>query len=761
MTLWDAYLLLLHRLHLGPYPFPLPIEEGGAAGELSDLEWFPAAEGARFENTWRWAGTPLAFLFALAGQLSLAAQLPWLGAIALLTGAGILVGEMWRLKLNGQPASIASAAAPAIRAEAVPLPGFAAPAIAYTDIRWRYVFLGYIASALTFLLAGHNDLNPFALLGWMVSLGLWLAAFWEGPLPFHPQRWVSFLRRFAEPAFKLHFSRTLALFLAVLVVSAWFRFSQLNEVPIALTSDHVEKLNDVSDILNNGKRPIFEPGNGGREPLAFYLAALTANWAGTGLSYLTLKLVMAVAGFLTLPFIFLLAREAAEDDLTALLAMLVAGIGWWPNVISRNGLRFPFAMLFAAIALWLIVRALRRDRRNDVLLAGLAVGLGLYGYTPVRVAPLAIGLAVGLYALYRRRKSISIKLLAWLAMFSMIVLTAFIPMFRYAVDEPENFWRRTFTRLTGEPGLETARLNWQALSCAEDRSIPVPQSGLEKTVLTGWVFLCNEWDSVRMFSWTSDAAWLVSPANQPALDWVMGALFFLGVAALIYRYLRYRNWIDLFLLLAIPVLLLPSTLALAFPLENPSLHRSGAAIPIVFIIVVAPLRLFIDYGRKVWPGWGGKALGAGVVGLLLLISALENWNILFVRYANQYKSSVQNSAELGEIVRGWAESMGDWETVVVKAYPHWVDTRAVGIYAGRLGWNNVALELDELGKLKDDPRPKLYLLHRDDQEAVDFLRRLYPQGTLTYRSSEYHQKDFLTFFAPGEEDLDERLLPTP
>lgn len=78
-----------------------------------------------------------------------------------------------------------------------------------------------------------------------------------------------------------------------------------------------------------------------------------------------------------------------------------------------------------------------------------------------------------------------------------------------------------------------------------------------------------------MFSWTADTAWLVSPVGQPVLDWVCGALFHLGIIGFAVRYVRTREWHYLAVLLCVPILLLPSVLALAFPIENPSLTRSA------------------------------------------------------------------------------------------------------------------------------------------------------------------------------------------
>jgi len=728
MTLWDAYLLLLHRLGFGPLPAVLADDE---SARLPSIQWFPAVETARVD-LWVWAGVPLAMIIALIGQYSLTPlRQPWIGLSALAVGAAILIVEAWRLHLDWLPALVSD---PFPRA--VPLPGIIPPSVEDVGIRWRAVGVGVIATALTFLFSANNDFNVFARFTWTASLALWLIAFWEGPL-LRAKRaeWAERVAQWARGGAAIRLSRTLILFAAALAVSAWLRFSQLDAVPVAMTSDHVEKIKDVNDILNNGKRPIFEPTNGGREPLMFYLAAFTAEFAGTGLTPLTLKIVAATAGFLTLPFIFLLAREFSGDA-AGLLAMLAAGIGWWPNVISRNGLRFPFAMLFSAIALWLIVRALKYERRNFALVGAAALGIGLYGYTPIRIVPLAIGVAFALYALHRRSKAIALRLGVWLLMLALILLAAFMPMIRYAVDEPENFWRRTSTRITGEPGLETAPPTWQVL-------------------------LQNEWNSLRMFSWTSDSAWLISPAEQPALDWVMGALLFLGAAFTLYRYIRYRHWLDLFLLLSVPILLLPSTLVLAFPVENPSLHRSGAAAPIVFVLVAIPLCLLLEYGRKAIPGRLGAMLGMTFVAALFLISAQSNWYILFVRYANQYQTSVQNAPEIGKVVRAWADSVGDWDTVMVKSYPYWVDTRAVGIYAGRYGWDNAALTLEALDDLKNDPRPKLFILHRDDAEAIDFLRRAYPDGTLSFHVSEFFEKHYLTYFVPGTLDFDERLLEQP
>ena len=100
-------------------------------------------------------------------------------------------------------------------------------------------------------------------------------------------------------------------------------------------SDQAEKLLDVGDILN-GQYSIFFPRNTGREFVQMYLTASIASWLKLGLTFLSLKLGTALLGLFTLPFIYLLGKEVA-NRYVGLAALLLAGIAYWPNVISRIG----------------------------------------------------------------------------------------------------------------------------------------------------------------------------------------------------------------------------------------------------------------------------------------------------------------------------------------------------------------------------------------------------------------------------------------
>ena len=112
-------------------------------------------------------------------------------------------------------------------------------------------------------------------------------------------------------------------------------------------------------------------------------------------------------------------------------------------------------------------------------------------------------------------------------------------------------------------------------------------SGLERPLPDElWrVFLQNLRNSLTMFAWDNGETWPISIPHRPLLDVVTSALFHLGVVLVIIRYIRQRHWFDIFTLISIPVLMMPSILSLAFPGENPSINRSAAAMIPVFLIV--------------------------------------------------------------------------------------------------------------------------------------------------------------------------------
>ena len=547
--------------------------------------------------------------------------------------------------------------------------------------------------------------------------------FWQGALPF--RSWANWLCEHLRLPWRFSVSSWTLLVLAVAGLVLFFRLSQLNAVPSEMVSDHAEKLLDVWDVLN-GQPSIFFPRNTGREALQMYLTAAIIRLFDTGFSHLSLKLGTVLAGLCTLPYLYLLGKELG-NRWVGLFAVLFAGIAYWPNVISRAGLRFPLYPLFVAPMLYYLIRGLRTANRNDFILAGLALGIGLHGYTPIRIVPLLILVVVGLYLLHPQARGDRKPAIARLMVLVLVALIVFLPLLRYAIENPAMFGFRAFSRLG-----------------TVERPLPGPAL---------MIFLKNTWNALVMFGWSDGNIWVHSVTGRPALDIVSAALYYLGGALLTVRYLRQRRWQDLTILLSIPLLMLPSILSLAFPDENPALNRAAGAMVPVFIVIGIALEGLLSAIRRTFNGKGGLTLAWGAALLLISFSSLQNYDLVFNQYKRAYDLSAWNTTEMGQVVKDFGMLYGGKESAWVVAYPHWVDTRLVGMNAGDT-LRDYAIWPEDLENTLTDPGAKLFLVNPADQPAVDVLIRLYPTGSLTTYDSRV-DKDFLIYAVPPTGGLTE------
>jgi hypothetical protein len=590
-------------------------------------------------------------------------------------------------------------------------------------VRWTWVWASIAAGLAAFLAFGGNQFNQMNLILWSLALIAFWAAFWQprGDQTTWRARLGAAVQRFKTQG--ITFPPWTLLVLAVFTLAAFFRFYHLAQVPPEMFSDHAEKLLDVADVLDGITR-IFFPRNTGREAFQIYLTAAVARFFGTGLSFISLKIGTALAGLFTLPYIYLLGKGVANRRV-GLLSMAFAGVAYWPNVISRVALRFTLYPFFAAPTLYYLVRGLRRGRSNDFILAGLFLGLGLHGYSTYRFMPIVVLAGVVIYLLHQRSGEARRQGLRGLVLLAFLALLVFLPLLRYALANMDMFNYRTLTRMT-----------------AVERSLPGP----------AWlIFLQNLGKAMVMFFWDNGQIWVHSIPHRPALGVISAALFFSGGVLLSVRYLRKRNWLDLFLLLLVPLLLMPSVLSLAFPEENPSLNRTGGAVIPVFLMVGLGLDGLLTSleGSLRHPFWG-RRLAWGVGLLLLAGSCFQNYQLVFEDYRTQFARGAWNTSELGAVIRQFADTVGSEDSAWVVPYPHWVDTRLVGINAGVPG-RDYALWVDQLPQTLDDPRVKLFLFKPEDTEAKQTLRALYPNGALQLHASAIEDKEFYIYMVPPEE----------
>lgn len=571
---------------------------------------------------------------------------------------------------------------------------------------WRFwLTIGAIlAAAVAFANATGNRYRPINVIPWLATVACFWAASadWRWAYdPAHP------LRRLRQPgALRAYLTRErliiLGLLIAILAVGAAFRYNALFDNPRDFNSDQAEKLLDVNDVLN-GTFYIFFERNTGREPWQFYWTAAIVRLLGIPADYMALKIGTSLIGWLMLPAIFLLAREVLGSR-AALIATLFAAAASWGVITARFGLRYPLAPCAVAWTLAFLVRGLRRDSRSDMLLAGVWIGIGLQGYTSYRfmivVVPMIVGLWCGWLWLQRRPELIR-RALSSFALSLVLAFLVMLPLIRYGVERPDQLFYRAATRLTS----------------AEQQ--------IEGEPLL--IFLDNLKNVLLMFNYTADEVWVANIPTLPAMDPLLGGLLVVGAAATLALSWRTRNpWPALMLLTGL-AMLLPSALSIAFPKENPSVVRTGGALPALMIVCAAAPALLIEGLRSL----GRPRLyqgGLAGVAILALLIVQVNWERVFAIYPEQYCPRAQNASDMGRELSAWLAAGGERRNAWIVGYPHWVDSRAVGVWIGEITFPNTVIGPEQVGQVDLGGQPGIFLLNRDDIPSLQTLYTKYPQG---------------------------------
>lgn len=603
------------------------------------------------------------------------------------------------------------------------------PASAHSEdfsAHWGEAIIGLPMVLASFLLFGGNRFTALNVAVWLMTIALFLYAFIDRQsLPDiggHIRQAWQFLTKPGR-TWNIRVTKWAVLVVAVLGVVLFFRFYRLDQIPIDMVSDHAEKLLDINDVIN-GIPSIFFERNTGREPFQFYWTVLVIKLFGLTVSFFSLKLGTVLIGLITAYYTYRLGYLWG-GKWVALLALLFIGVAYWSNIISRIALRFPLYPFFVAPLLLYLTRGFRTGSRNDFIWAGLWLGIGLNGYTSSRIVPFLVVLAFGLYLLSRDSKGKrrqSVMSLLMVVLFSVLLC---LPLGRYALDHKEMFFYRSLTRI----------------GSAE---VTIPGNPVR-------IFISNFWAAITMFFYNNGSIWVHSIPYRPALDIVMGAFFFVGFFLLLARYIKSRRWEDLFLMLSIPMLILPSALSIAFPGENPSLNRTaGVYVPVMVIAAMGVVALLKALARRLPPGQGVR--WATLVGLILVVWTISNnYNLFFIQYDKNFAQNAWNTREIGGVVEGFAKLTGTYDTYYVVGFPYWIDSRQVAIFAGHIQ-RDPGLLPEQIPQTAADPREKMFIIKPEDQTDLDTLRQVYPNGRAEIHHSPLQGKDFIVFLVPAQQD---------
>ena len=141
--------------------------------------------------------------------------------------------------------------------------------------------------------------------------------------------------------------------------------------------------------------------------------------------------------------------------------------------------------------------------------------------------------------------------------------------------------------------------------------------------------------------------------------------------------------------------------------------------------------------------------------VLLWSSAAQNFDLVFRQYDKNFRDNAWNSSEMGAVIKQFGLAYGQTNTAWVIPFPYWVDTRLVGVWAG-IPNRDFAMWTEELPETLQYAGPKLFIARANtelpdlnDQKAIDALRELYPQGSLSLHRSPVPGHDFWIYFVPA------------
>ncbi len=429
-------------------------------------------------------------------------------------------------------------------------------------------------------------------------------------------------------------------------------------------------------------------------------------------------------------------------------------------MLSRLGLRIVLTTLFTALLVIYFSRALRFNRRGDYIKSGLALGFGLYAYQAVRMLPVVViaGVVIALiFAFIRRRRENQIgRYIANSTVLVLISLVVFVPLLVFSVQYPNDFWRRTSGRLLGDDVVQTTDAQGNVI----ERPVTLDER-MAAFKQNFQILLDNMRNALLMYNWKGDVAWVTAAPNRPEMDIYSGALLIVGLGAWLVWMVRKRDPAVWLMPPMLVIMLLPSALSIAYPIENPSATRTSGTLPVAYLFAALPLALILLSLKNLMPRRAGVVTAFVLAGAVVLLAFASNWNMYFGEYHDIYlESSPAPYTEAGRVLKGFAESGSDFGNAFMIAYPYWWDHRAVGIEAGLLDWPNGIVQLSDTpgfiykaslrtDRYQFDPNKDILFFYSiEDTQTNAQLKQWFPTGYSQHMTSYKPGGDYMVYHVP-------------
>ena len=496
------------------------------------------------------------------------------------------------------------------------------------------------------------------------------------------------------------------LLLLVISVTTLLRFYQLAIIPPGFHYDEsIEAVEAIKVLADPTYRPIFFVGDFGISPVFIYLTAIAFKLFGAGPT--VMRAVAAVVGSLTIPALFWLGKEMERLATRPLPFLGIASAGalatlYWHINFSRLGIEPILVPLVCVLSMAFFLRGLRTRRSLDMVFSGLLIGFAPYTYRAAFALPLLF-IAFIVYCLLTRPSLIQGRgrSLLLLCVAAMVMLLPLIITF------------------VNQPALLTLR-NSQVSILGEGMGNESPLVSLWNNVVA----------TAKSISFVGD----VDPRNnlpgRPILDPILSVLFYVGLAAAIWRW---REPAGVLALLWLGIMLAPTVLTE----YAPQFRRAIGAAPAVALV--------IGYGvsaicQRVWewrasmpsrrvvhmlPALAGVLLGMGYCGSVALAA-----NDYFVKWANSPQLFYAFDVGLADIAGQIAT-----ESAKHTAYlsPRSVDHPTIAFFLGDSTPPHTFDGRDCIVLPPDDTPATYWIIDYEDWRGEQLILRHLPDATLDER----------------------------
>ncbi len=510
------------------------------------------------------------------------------------------------------------------------------------------------------------------------------------------------------------------------IAAAFFRFHNLDTVPMGCFRDEGKAAKDAMDIIR-GITP-----SGADSALPVYIRAITDNpalynyfmgglfpFVGEGI--VGARTATAVAGLLTAVSFYFIIRYMFGWR-AAVLGGLLFAVGSYPVSYSRLVYHASFAMLPYMFTMYFAVKVYNERKWSDFILLGVVMAIALQTYHAARIIPFAYAMLLALCFVGDRGfiKANYKKILVMLGVFAVVLM----PLTLYVIENYKSFMER--------PGgllllTEHNKHHWFSQNQLMNYLISLKKAVLMYNHRGGISIIASNFNAVPMLDF-------VSGIFAAAGFMMLLAGIFLGNARA-------------FLLLGLFFIYIQGT---ALFIESPHTGRGIMAMPVVFVFAAVAvsvlLKLFYENSGKVLRGF---FLFAAAI-LFIIITAL-NYDRYFEKYGKfqyAYRAFETEKREAAEYVI----KLGDgWQAIMTPHFMHGDRGETPDVQIAFMAKKKTNYEKLTAGyNLPVNPKQGINYVYIIDKEYYAYLPALaayYPGGERVDFFEKYNNENVLSFVA--------------